>query len=1111
MAVTVQPDPRLAQFTSVNSVMTNRGLRHAIHLERLKAGQVDKITRFLSKEVMPDLLGQIETRMTGVQRATTAKRITRLKAMSNSVSGLIKGGMSNVNKTLRKDLTAMGFTESSWQLGAIKDSMPIQIGMTAPNIATLQSIVTTRPMRGRLLKSWLNELGTNASNEVMRQINIGLVQGEAIPTIVSRVRGSAAASFKDGIAAKVIRDAQILTRTAVNNVVTQAREITYAANENVVKGVRYLATLDARTTEICAGLDGKVFPINEGERPPMHLQCRSTTVPILKSFKELGIPAKNLPLGTRASMNGQVPATMTYPKWLKKMDSSPKTRAIVDEALGKGKAALWRRGRVPIEKFTDAKHRILTLKQLEKIEARTIARGKALATPPVSSALVNRGFDASSPIGQAAQFAPVPPPPAPLKFPREVDLLQPFNIGGKKTTSDRVADIINRNSDGHLDIREVKKRLRKESEFFVSKRVDIKDLHGFEDLDVDFTLANPNKGRIVVGRNGVIYDGRHRVAFAKHGGQTTIEAWVPIQKPFSGPVPTAQRSSLPTFGRRTTSRFTSRKFQVTDGEDITVFTVKADRLTVPQRKLIRDRNLGLKFTTKQITDVFPKTSRWGTTPPPTVVPVVKLTPIIKPVVPVIKPIVKPVVPVVKPVAPAKLSTRVFPTASGDVTVYTVKGQRLTTIQRNLIRDKNLGLKVDKELLIKHFPVKPGVALPPIPVAPVVKPVVKPVAPVAPVAKPGFVAPVDRIPGFTEGELQAMLSLGKQDKKYVLAFLEGRTIGASGRLGGKMGERIRHIQSTLLGKRAETQLIDLTGDAREALIKAMRPERLDVSGLSTSTMNGPQLRQTIINAIDDIDEKARRKMDDASALLKDIERVQGAKGKGGLASEFDDRYDDYLELLRDHRAILRSKRNAAGRMFEVPDPIEFSVLEGGIDITLQPKVQEGLDWFQKSVSQKLFPESKGHHSFRVNRAQPSLDENGVLQPARAYAKRAHQGDPDRIYLELNATQGTTIHEAGHTLEYSGHRAYRKMQDFLESRTQHLGPSRRLRDITSFKYDATEYAWKDKFIDAYMGKDYPHASTEILSMGIEYLYMDPLKLATKDPEFFDLIVNLIRGID
>lgn len=35
-------------------------------------------------------------------------------------------------------------------------------------------------------------------------------------------------------------------------------------------------------------------------------------------------------------------------------------------------------------------------------------------------------------------------------------------------------------------------------------------------------------------------------------------------------------------------------------------------------------------------------------------------------------------------------------------------------------------------------------------------------------------------------------------------------------------------------------------------------------------------------------------------------------------------------------------------------------------------------------------------------------------------------------------------------------------------------------------------------------------EILSMRLEYFYNDLIKLATKDPEMFDFIIDIVRGV-
>ena len=43
---------------------------------------------------------------------------------------------------------------------------------------------------------------------------------------------------------------------------------------------------------------------------------------------------------------------------------------------------------------------------------------------------------------------------------------------------------------------------------------------------------------------------------------------------------------------------------------------------------------------------------------------------------------------------------------------------------------------------------------------------------------------------------------------------------------------------------------------------------------------------------------------------------------------------------------------------------------------------------------------------------------------------------------------------------------------------------------------------------MGKRYANGDTEIISMGLEYFYSDPLKLAKDDPDYFMFMYDVLR---
>jgi len=162
----------------------------------------------------------------------------------------------------------------------------------------------------------------------------------------------------------------MVTRTAINHVGQHAREAVFAENKQVVGHVQWLAVLDSRTSQICASLDSQTYEINKGPRPPAHANCRSVMIPVVKPPEGIpGIDSSKLPVGERAAMGGPVPGKVTFGPWLKKQSA-----AVQNEILGVGKGKLFRRGKVPIERFSDVSGanavRPLSLAELEAIEAK---------------------------------------------------------------------------------------------------------------------------------------------------------------------------------------------------------------------------------------------------------------------------------------------------------------------------------------------------------------------------------------------------------------------------------------------------------------------------------------------------------------------------------------------------------------------------------------------------------------------------------------------------------------------------------------------------------------------------------------------------------------------
>lgn len=74
-----------------------------------------------------------------------------------------------------------------------------------------------------------------------------------------------------------IRQLETLARTGAMSTANAVQHDQIVQN-TAIEYVRYLATLDGRTSPICRSLDGEIFKKEEAPRPPLHFRCRSTTV-----------------------------------------------------------------------------------------------------------------------------------------------------------------------------------------------------------------------------------------------------------------------------------------------------------------------------------------------------------------------------------------------------------------------------------------------------------------------------------------------------------------------------------------------------------------------------------------------------------------------------------------------------------------------------------------------------------------------------------------------------------------------------------------------------------------------------------------------------------------
>lgn len=150
----------------------------------------------------------------------------------------------------------------------------------------------------------------------------------------------------------------------------------------------------------------------------------------------------------------------------------------------------------------------------------------------------------------------------------------------------------------------------------------------------------------------------------------------------------------------------------------------------------------------------------------------------------------------------------------------------------------------------------------------------------------------------------------------------------------------------------------------------------------------------------------------------------------------------------------------------------------------------------------------------------VDEKGWtgrkdLKVIHSTKRAAHFAYTRHIEINADSESGrrTIVHEISHSLEVSSPQNLRASNAFLNYRTPGEKPVKLKNLLPGHGYGAAEVARPDKFSTPYVGKLYGEVgnqrATEVISMGVEALYADPLKFALEDPEYFDFILHIVRG--
>lgn len=338
---------------TVNGKLLRDLIRARVQLSKIEARVFRRdflpVLRRMEAETVARLEQVKADKLSDVTRAQVEATLAEIRAIiQNAGEKLVDAGESAA-----KDVASR---EARMQHATYTRALPSAVELGTVGVEQLAAIV--RSTTSDLFRPYARTWGAKALDKAKASIEDSVLIGEDMKQAARRLRDAIGASQ---------HDAMMMARTGIQSAAAQVTRAYHDENQDVMKGVQWVATLDARTCVICGALDGKTWtygepgpddegPISELPTIPVHPGCRCTTAGAVKSWRELGLNIDDVDVpGGRASMNGEVPDSLSFEDWLK--DQPEKVQRSV---LGVARFDLFRRGELDLEDFTvDLRRRTL--------------------------------------------------------------------------------------------------------------------------------------------------------------------------------------------------------------------------------------------------------------------------------------------------------------------------------------------------------------------------------------------------------------------------------------------------------------------------------------------------------------------------------------------------------------------------------------------------------------------------------------------------------------------------------------------------------------------------------------------------------------------------------
>jgi len=296
-----------------------------------------------------------------------------VKRHRKNLRDLLRG---DVRADVTKEVNRFGRELLVHQTGSVKELSTAALDFHTDNLnkEVRKFYKTSRPRSKELLAEVTGPLikGDKSISKNIRNISAG-----ELVRIQTKVKGGLArGAGKNEIIQDVLKttkltehQAKTLTRTSITSTQSAALNKVVQQNKDIISGYVFTAILDSRTSPTCQHHNGKFYDVNDDRFvPPLHWNCRSTLVPVIKSKEDLlkedtsKLKKNKLKEANELDFNGKPTKPQSFTNWLRGQPLDIKSKFLG----GMEKANLFDTGALKVSDFVTSKGKGLSISALRR-------------------------------------------------------------------------------------------------------------------------------------------------------------------------------------------------------------------------------------------------------------------------------------------------------------------------------------------------------------------------------------------------------------------------------------------------------------------------------------------------------------------------------------------------------------------------------------------------------------------------------------------------------------------------------------------------------------------------------------------------------------------------